>query len=207
MSTQLGRRRGEILMLLGAILLFMGPVLEFVSIEPSQAGLSVGVEGGSLTGYESGDGASYVVFGALVVLSALGLFAVTALPARRMLALLGLLGALVCLYAGFIDMTAKDPTEVAQLRQISSGPGTWVVTLGAVVAVVGAIFAFLQKRFPAMAGGAGASGGDQARGEEDRPEEIDMMSNEVPRDHSQSAPDAEEPGRGPSVGDAFRGGS
>ncbi len=200
-----GRGRSELLMLLGALLLFVGPALEFLSIEPTPEGLAAGVQGGSFTGYESGDGSSYLVFGALVLLSAVSLLAVTAMRAGRMLALLGLLGALVCLYAAFIDVTATDPAELAPLREISSGPGTWVVAVGAALSLFGALGAFRSREEAAAIRDSEARGSSNL--EEDRPQEIDKMSGEVPQDHSQSVPEAESRPGGPAVGDAFRGGS
>jgi hypothetical protein len=142
-----GSRRGEVLLILGAILLFVGPLLVFLELKGTNPGVTDLLEfEPSSTGYESGDGVTYAFFGTIVLVMAVGLFVIKAPLTRRFVALIAFLAAAVCLYAGIVDATSADsavPVEASALVKASSGMGTRVVIGGAALALFGAILVFM----------------------------------------------------------------
>ncbi len=134
----MAERKGELALLVGAILLFLGPALTFVTLK---ADASLGVASESETGYGTGDSSSYVLAGILIAVA----LVVTALSKsaglRKGMAVLAIIGGAFALFAGIVDISgnADIPAELDGLVEISSGIGTYVVTLGAVIALIGGV--------------------------------------------------------------------
>jgi hypothetical protein len=137
----MANRKAEMMLVLGAILSFVGPALNFVKVTYDQS-LSIASE--SQTGYDTGDSSSYVIAGVLAIIALVGVMAAKSGGLRKGMAVLAILGGAFGLLAGIIDITGDvdiDPA-IEQFVEVSTGIGTYVVTLGAILILVGGFLLF-----------------------------------------------------------------
>ena len=143
----MGNRKAETMLGLGAILSFVGPALNFVKVTYDQ---SLGLASESQTGYDTGDSSSYVIAGVLAIIALVGVMAAKSGGLRKGMAVLAILGGAFGLLAGIIDITGDvdiDPA-IENLVEVSTGIGTYVVTVGAILILAGG---FLLFKSPATA--------------------------------------------------------
>lgn len=147
-------KSGPLLMILGAILLFIGPMLTFASFDLSGAGAEFEADFRSLlgdqSGYELEEGSTYVLFGGILLVIGIVLLFARRGAVRRVLAVVAFLAAAAALVAGYIDATGVAEVVEASLGFLtgSAGTGPWVVVAGSLLALVGSVLAF---RAPALA--------------------------------------------------------
>lgn len=137
----MANRKAEMMLVLGAILSFVGPALNFVKITYDQ---SLGLASESSTGYDTGDSSSYVIAGVLAIIALVGVMAAKSGGLRKGMAVLAILGGAFGLLAGFIDITGDVdvPAEFAEFVEASTGIGTYVVTVGAILILIGGFMLF-----------------------------------------------------------------
>ena len=121
------------LLILGSVIMVIGPVLTFITLKGPGGERSV-------TGYDLEEGSPYILAAVVCGLMGLLMFAVKGATGRKVLGVIALLGALFGGYAGFVDLTGEPEGLPAGVTS-SSGMGTWVVLLGAILALIGAIIA------------------------------------------------------------------
>jgi hypothetical protein len=139
----MGQKKGEVLMLLGAVLLFIGPALDFVTVDGAS-----GTEG--LTGYDAEEGSTYVLAGVVVGAMAIGLWFASGKRARTALSAIGILGAAFGTFGGYVDLTQVDEGVPAELKSaVDAGIGTWLVLVAGIIALIGAVLSF--RSAPAVA--------------------------------------------------------
>ena len=123
-------RRGEILVVIGVVLLFFGPTLNFLDVEGP---------GGSFSGsgYDLEEGSTYVLAG-IVALIGLAMAWFMKGGARKAGGIIVLLAGLFGTYGGFVD-AFSTPEGVDDSFDISHGIGTYVVLIAGLIVVAGAI--------------------------------------------------------------------
>jgi hypothetical protein len=118
------------------VILVVGPALNFLTLEGP---------GGSesFSGYEAEQGSTYVLAAVVIGLMGVLMFVIKSGAGRKVLGAIALLGALFAGFAGFVDLTdASDvPAELGDSISASAGLGTYVVLIGAVLALIGSLMA------------------------------------------------------------------
>jgi hypothetical protein len=137
----MSEKRGEILMIVGAVLMVLAPVLTFVTIK-------VADQSKSFNGFDAEQGSSYVLGAIIVAAMAIGLFFVGSGVGRKVMAVVGLAAAAFFgIVAGFVD---KDPgqyaTGLGSGVSASAGIGPWLAIIGGILAVVGSVLALKTDR-------------------------------------------------------------
>ena len=131
---------GAGLLVLGAVLIIAGSFLTWFTIL-----------GESYTGFSDGDGGTkdgpVFVFLAVVLLA----FGIAQLAARKVLAvgILAILFAVFALLAALADIgDVRDAMDLAESFDVdaSSGPGLWVILIGSLIAMAGAIGTVAKRR-------------------------------------------------------------
>lgn len=136
-------RKAELLLVLGAVVSFIGPALEFFSLTAAQ---TIDGKAFSQTGYESGDSSTYVIVGVVALICAVVTFATKSGGLRKVMGVLATLAGILGVYAGYIDMTGGS-TDI----DIGTGVGTYVVIVGGLLVLVGGIFLFKSPTTTAAA--------------------------------------------------------
>ena len=123
-------RRGEILVVIGAALLFFGPTLNFIDVEGP---------GGSFSGsgYDLEEGSTYVLAG-IVALVGLAMAWFGSGGARRAGGIIALIAGAFGAYAGFVD-AFSTPDGIPDTVDVSHGIGTYVVLVAGLIVVAGAL--------------------------------------------------------------------
>lgn len=137
----MANRKAELLLALGAILSFVGPALNFVKLSVDE---SFGIDPLSESGYETGDSSSYVIAGVLAIIALVVTLVAKSGGLRKGMAVLAILGGAFGLLAGIIDITGSVdiPAELEEFAEVSTGIGTYVVTLGALLILAGGFLLF-----------------------------------------------------------------
>jgi hypothetical protein len=137
----MSEKRGEILMIVGAALMVLAPVLTFVTIK-------VANQSKSFNGFDAEQGSSYILGAIIVAAMAIGLFFIGSGVGRKVMAVIGLAAAAFFgIVAGFVD---KDPgqyaTGLGSGVSASAGIGPWLAIIGGLIGVVGAVLALMNDR-------------------------------------------------------------
>jgi hypothetical protein len=133
---------GAYLAIAGAVLLIVGSFLTWFSLLDTDFN---GFTGGGAE--ETRDGPVFVTFGVLFIA-----FGVTTLLAKRVLAvaIIAVVLAAFAVMAAFVDLgdvtDAKDEFEAMGLDGFETGPGLYVVVLGALLALAGSIVVLAKRR-------------------------------------------------------------
>ena len=123
-------RRGELLVGLGVVLLFVGPMLNFYDIDAPGFSLS-----GS--GYDADEGSTYVLAG-IVALIGLAMAWMLKGGGRKAGGIVILLAGLFATYAGYVDAFTSPDNIPAQV-EVSHGIGAYVVFAAGILTIIGAV--------------------------------------------------------------------
>ena len=123
-------RKGELLVVIGAVLLFFGPTLNFVDVEGP---------GGSFSGsgYDLEEGSTYVLAG-IVALIGLAMAWMLKGGGRKAGGIVVILAGAFGAYAGFVD-AFTDPDGVTSDITVSHGIGTYVVLAAGIIVLIGGV--------------------------------------------------------------------
>ena len=132
-------RRGELVVVIGAALLFFGPTLNFIDIEGP---------GGSISGsgYDLEEGSSYVLAG-VVALIGVAMAWLLKGGGRKAGGVVIVLAGAFAAYAGFVD-AFTDPEGVTSEISVSHGIGTYVVLAAGLIVLIGGAL-ILKSEAPA----------------------------------------------------------
>ena len=123
-------RKGELLVVLGVVLLFVGPMLNFYDIDAPGVSLS-----GS--GYDADQGSTYVL-AAIVALIGLAVAWMLTGGGRKAGGIVILIAGVFATYAGYVD-AFTNPDDIPASVDVSHGIGTYVVTAAGVLTIIGAV--------------------------------------------------------------------
>ena len=123
-------RKGELLVVLGTVLLFVGPMLNFIDLEGP---------GGSLSGsgYDIDEGSTYVLAG-IVALVGLAMAWLLKGGGRKAGGVIMLIAGLFGAYGGFVD-AFTTPDGIPESVDISHGIGAYIVFAAGIIVAIGAI--------------------------------------------------------------------
>jgi len=139
---------GSLLLLLGGLIIVVGTLLEWASFSSTEFfGFDDSFNGFGSSGDGTKDGPVFVFFASLAIA-----FGITQLIARKVLAvsIVAVVSAAIGLLVSIGEL-ASVTHDIDTLRAFDGiearlGPGLWVILLGSVVALVGAIATLAKRR-------------------------------------------------------------
>lgn len=127
-------KRGEMLLLVGGVLMILGMFLTFVSVEGPGGSAS-------FNGSDAEEASPYFIAGGVAIAAAIALFVMKGGTGRKVVA--GLTIAVIAffgVYAAFTDITKVGDLSTGDI-EASAGIGLYLAGLAAVIALVGAVLA------------------------------------------------------------------
>lgn len=122
---------------IGGVFLIIGSLLPFFSI-------SAGGQSESFGGMDTEDGKYYLSFGIIFLIFAAVLMMSKGRTMKKVFGILGILLGAFSTYAAFIDITGSSDEVTALGFDYSTGIGLYIVALGSILALIGALMAVFK---------------------------------------------------------------
>lgn len=141
-SRGMSPKTAGIVMLIGGILLAVGSLLQFATLE----GFGISE---TVSGLDTDDGKLFLGVGVALLIFGAVVMAVASAVARRVFGILGVLLSAFMVWAAIVDITGIGddiPAEFAGQIEASAGIGLYVVLTGAVVGLIGSAMAVFAAK-------------------------------------------------------------
>lgn len=134
-------RKAELALIVGGILAIVGTFMAFATVSGPGGSISV-------TGREADEASNYLLAGGLAILCAILLRVMSGATGRKVVAIIALVGVgFFGLYGAIADITSiSDLAPAGSGVEASAGIGLYIVLIGSLLAVVGAVMSIKSGR-------------------------------------------------------------